>query len=572
MIVPTLYSAIKKNDLSALKEHIDHGIDLDEALRYAASTESTQAIELLVASGANIESIDENGNSPLMEAAFSNKPKALQTLISLGANINAINFRGKSALAKATKFQATACVDILLANGAIPLVADQGTFIAKLIKYYDNASKVPKEKVSWIKTLTDEGECNGLAFFFQYYLAKNRVDLYFAMIDVINKADTDEDIPDCLKAIGFKNKHEVIDYFSSQMMYFQNDLKLLNPRSHLDRKIFYDINKTEKDPTLHEVVEYHSLKFFPKDIASFIDFIKKTPGVSVDITLADPRKHERSKDDVSNKNKFLPHAVTLKVLEDGSIVYYDSNFTSPPFSTTSADTIQKLINESLEILQINNGYISDIGIYQFLNEGSPAATYSLDPKDIISPFGKCIFETALKNNDLDLVRFMINTIRDYPQANEYRKGLYSAMLIKAVKDKNVSVIKKFLEAGADPEFCHTDGLTPLMLAVQEDDVLSIQALLEGGAKVNTHDDTGFTALMMASATKHEKALEVLLENGANSTLTSDTGVSALSIAEKLQYEPVKSLLQQYQLKKPKEPEAEMETVHEVIQGPSPERR
>ena len=78
-----------------------------------------------------------------------------------------------------------------------------------------------------------------------------------------------------------------------------------------------------------------------------------------------------------------------------------------------------------------------------------------------------------------------------------------------------------LEAGANPNLAHLNGVSPLMEAARTGRARTIAALLQHGANVNaretTHDQT---ALMWAAANRQPAAVRALVDGGADVTLRS----------------------------------------------------
>ncbi len=73
---------------------------------------------VLRTAGANVNMVDECGNTALHKAAFNGYADCVKILLATGANINAVNRDGRTAVQKAAKNGHADCVRMLLAVGA----------------------------------------------------------------------------------------------------------------------------------------------------------------------------------------------------------------------------------------------------------------------------------------------------------------------------------------------------------------------------------------------------------------------------------------------------------------------
>lgn len=97
------------------------------------------------------------------------------------------------------------------------------------------------------------------------------------------------------------------------------------------------------------------------------------------------------------------------------------------------------------------------------------------------------------------------------EAKIYGNGV--TPLCAAISKGDVSIVKKFIEYGADVNE-RSNGMTPLMMAARYNNVEIIEYLLSKGADINTRNDNGFTALKYASLSNASQAEALLREKGA----------------------------------------------------------
>ncbi len=91
------------------------------------------------------------------------------------------------------------------------------------------------------------------------------------------------------------------------------------------------------------------------------------------------------------------------------------------------------------------------------------------------------------------------------------------------------MVRRLLEAGANPNAALLLGETPLMTAARSGYPDVVELLLAEGANVNVHAARGQTALMWAVAQKHSDVVEVLLANGANVQARSEVWSQVMAV-------------------------------------------
>ncbi len=94
-------------------------------LRKAAGCGDQTRVRLMLNSGANANTTDAEGNTPLVLAAQSGWQNCVRTLIQAGANVNCVVRYGQTALLKAVRNGHLACAEELINAGADVNAADQ---------------------------------------------------------------------------------------------------------------------------------------------------------------------------------------------------------------------------------------------------------------------------------------------------------------------------------------------------------------------------------------------------------------------------------------------------------------
>jgi ankyrin repeat protein len=95
-------------------------MDRNLALTLAAGSGNSDAVDLLLESGADPNANNENGWSALMVATYSDRVKIIQQLLRRGANVRFIASDGQTALSVATKYNAEQALRLFAAEGLKP--------------------------------------------------------------------------------------------------------------------------------------------------------------------------------------------------------------------------------------------------------------------------------------------------------------------------------------------------------------------------------------------------------------------------------------------------------------------
>lgn len=118
-----LRNAAREGIVSLVERLLDYGVDVNavdgfknSALHFAAWYSRVEVVKLLILRRANLESPDDNGFTPLMDATRRNAHSSLKLLIDAGANLTALNDSGESPLDLVISSRSKECGKLLLAK------------------------------------------------------------------------------------------------------------------------------------------------------------------------------------------------------------------------------------------------------------------------------------------------------------------------------------------------------------------------------------------------------------------------------------------------------------------------
>ncbi len=115
-----------------------------------------------------------------------------------------------------------------------------------------------------------------------------------------------------------------------------------------------------------------------------------------------------------------------------------------------------------------------------------------------------------------------------------RKNLLKAnindYLISYIDSGNLQYASYYLRKGANPNYCDTLGLTPLMVASMNDDTNITKLLIKKGAEVNFRNQRGENALVWATIGRKIDQLKILIDNNAEVNIKDEYGISPIFYA------------------------------------------
>jgi len=159
VLLDVIYNWNKFLDIDLVKVILASGADVNTRnedgntpLMLAADTEdSIELIDLLIKAGADVNAVDNDGWTPLLTAVVNDNLKATKVLLDHGANINAINSDLENALIIAVKLgDSDSLIELLIKHGANINAKDKNGLTALMFaiaELYDPIDKIDKVKL-----------------------------------------------------------------------------------------------------------------------------------------------------------------------------------------------------------------------------------------------------------------------------------------------------------------------------------------------------------------------------------------------------------------------------------------
>lgn len=245
--------------------------------------------------------------------------------------------------------------------------------------------------------------------------------------------------------------------------------------------------------------------------------------------------------------QFYSDAEALVRLGPNSNVFKDFNDTTPMFWAIKCEKlslVEKLIRSGHKM----NSPVERVGgmpalSFAISNKNIPIVTYFLqnqlcDIHENSLPDTKPL-DLAINSGSIAMMELLLKQGGEISACPNHK----FTPLVQAVLQNNVSIVRLFLEMGADINFGLRDGLClpPLNMAIRRQHLEIASFLIKKGADVTVKDANGNTALhlllplieiptMNSFSQSSFKLAELLLEKGARIDVANEKGMTPLLIA------------------------------------------
>ena len=545
-----LFISCAEGDVGSVIQHIvKFNIDPNTTLilgitplMIASSFWNADVLKCLLEAGADVNSNDQDGYSPLTYAITGNSSfHIVQCLLEAEANPN-ILAGGVTIVERAREKGEQAICDLLLKYSALHLYKRFIHLVDRIQEGIDTLIKGGKYTLLQItkqlevhfhltgltsKIVTSIALLNQLTPYYDF--------LHFEMLVVIVREFLKGDIENELQEY-----HKMATKFEEtvEIQQFSDVLSLVPQQEVMSSttctELTFKLNRQWSSLTLksfHRLYSYFSdYQTYPShmtvDVVEEVLYIKfLTPNFiqGVDLVSVKPNKKQSA--------CFL--GVIQMTMDDESIltVVQNKNFT---FDSALLESSQSGNNEAVQFLLdlgVNVNYSNSEGTALMLASEagreevvrtliSAGANINLQDKDgctaLMVSKTKEIFSLLLQSNaDINILT---------------HKG--STPLIVASDLGCLSVVESLLrEHNNDPNVQNEGGSTALIIASWYSRFQVVEILLKNGADPNIHDNDGSTALLIASLNGHYQIVEILLKNGADPNIRNNDGYTAVMVSK-----------------------------------------
>lgn len=157
-------------------------------------------------------------------------------------------------------------------------------------------------------------------------------------------------------------------------------------------------------------------------------------------------------------------------------------------------------------------------------------------KDYAKENGRLFAELVYGGGKHSILREVLQT----DNLNVLNKNGESPLYIVCTRDSSyLSIAKKMIEKGADPNFANADGKIPLHVALSQ--LEKVKFLIESGSYVNKQNDDGYTPLMRCVEMSKfygnaEELVDILISSGSDTTLKNNDDEDCTDILRRLMRE------------------------------------
>ncbi|XP_059174819.1 putative ankyrin repeat protein RF_0381 [Physella acuta] len=540
MIEQAAQSGLPKEMLECFNQliHTENKVNqesLDQGLLLSCRYGREFLVKILIFHGANIETRDEDGNTPLLICAEKGFTDIALLLADKGADINSYNKDGDTALLLSIKTSGSSQLGTRLLEQCIINVLHTNTagytFLMRAFEVLDfslletfigrkhKTLKLTIENMSNLGIRNDD--INIITFFINYLNdRKARVDETDV---IIVRTLLDAMFPFCKKNI--RSNHAHLD--SALPVAVKLDLLI-------------KLNAKLNDWRLFDV----AIKKGQIDCAKLL--LKSGADVDVKRTISNAVTGQRPK-------SFL---VAVELFEEQSqelLKDYGVKFLLQAVNDGDRETINSLVKKGVDVNECFDGKTAliaarDANILKLLinlgDDVNKVIEIGRKKCTVLSYILKYYIEYTkyLERSLQDMINVILRYLRNLNTTDENGDTyLMLALLIPEL----FSTACLLLQKGANVNLQNDDGMTALHLAVLQNSKQNIHILLQYNANVNIKCNKGQTALHLAVKMKTHQNVSTLLKNKANVDIQSNYGQTALHIAVMRQSMPCVMILLDY---------------------------
>ena len=521
-------------------------------LMIASSCGHTETVQTLLKTGANVNSTDNYGYSPLVYAITGHKSlQVIEQLLIAGALPN-IFINGQSITAKAREEGREDICKLLQQFNVVKNKKSKEEVLEQLLKICDSFTILKAAILSSLQKLITEGTVLfvDVIEFLQHDLGdieskmnnihqlSNAIQthLYFLNVDLLRK------IVD--KFIGDKLQNHLQQYISmlkafeetTQLQLFGQAMKhisSLQPPVTTTRTCTMFIKFHEQWQQRNVVHLHKFLNYLFPNASSILNhiIIEDEESACVCKFVVSKSQLECLIVNAVEKKEFMYQVGVYEVCIGDQLILIEDYNHSFSFKHALQSSI-KAENDILTsfLMEIDVNLYVDVNIHKAARDGNIDAIKLLLKKhvdiNIQDKNGLTALMLASRNGHHHVVKLLLKENADI---NTQKKHGGTALMV-ASESGHHQVVEILLKEHADINLQTKSGLTALMLASQNSHTKIVEQLLKEHANVNTQEEIGWTALMLASQNGHHQVVKLLLKEHADINHQGKDGVTALMLA------------------------------------------
>ncbi|XP_055954650.1 serine/threonine-protein phosphatase 6 regulatory ankyrin repeat subunit B-like [Patella vulgata] len=496
--------------------------------------------QILIEHGIDVNTLDENGDNPLVLACKKDRFELVTLLTSTDCDKNHQNLKGETVLHKVSRYTASnqnkkKIIKTLLENGMNVNLSDVDGLTALSIAVGNRERSITEEL---LKAGADVNHCDNRGTTPMMIAVNNT---HNVMVDVLLKAGAD------LKPRDELGRNAI---FLATLLNASLELDILLKYSNLRGEAASIVNATDKDgkTSLMVAAKRGNKDMVEKLLRAGCNINLQDHGGKTALMYAVDSQHEtilslllqKGADcnicDANGKTALMVAAETGRngVVEKLLIAGCNSNLQDHCGTTALMYAVYNQ-DETILSLLLQNG--SDCNICD--NNGQTALMVAAETgrngvveklliagcnSNLQDHCGTTALMYAVYNQDETILSLLLQNGSD---CNICDNNGQTALLMAAEQKQRDGHCEELLKSGASVNHVDNDGDTALMIAVESNNGKIVNDLLEAGADVNLSDNNGETALMIAARNHNRSILESSLNAGADVNKTNTDGRSAI---------------------------------------------
>jgi ankyrin repeat protein len=496
----------------------------DKKLLDAAKNKKLDEVREALATGANVNVTDDDGNTALIIASEKGYTEIVEMLLKKGADVNATDKYGRTALIWASmqrRHQVVGMLEAAIANNTENNSSDEIP-----------VNEVPVNEIPVNEAPESQDEKDTKLF-------KAVVDKINEDIEIRRKRKVEDDIQHEQEAARLLEEQEAAAALA--------EAARLEEEEQEAAAALAEAARLEEEATREAKLQMRLIRRKEDKIR------REQEEKVINKALKNGANVNRSNDTgstVLHIASFYGHEEIMKILlkQDGIDMNVVNNDGSTALMIAIAKDDKKITENHISTVKLLLDKGVDVNVVN--KDGSTALTFAITEGHI--SIVKLLLDKGIDVNARYMGKLLNKRTDDLNVNANYKNG-YTALLIASEKG-HIIIVNMLLKRGADVEAKDKFGDTALIIASikgKTEHIEIVGMLLDKKADVNVKNKRDKTALIAASGMGHTKIVKILLKKGADVNVVNKNGSTALQMAINNRHTDVVKLLEKF-YKKPEE--------------------